>query len=274
LNTGKKLTISAFALAALLFPATGSARAAAPAAPVVPSAAAADTPTCEFGACYDYVYGNQAVDDTGASVTALISDPQLNENFGTEHSLQELAVQNSNQTSTVEVGWTVDHGVNGDYQPHLFVYHWVNGQTSCYNGCGFVQTSGTVTPGETLTTGGTITFGLELVGGDWQVLVNGAEVGYFPGSLWSGTFTQGQLVSVFGEVAMDSSDVPSCTQMGNGQFGTSSTSSWFSGYQLQGASSSPDLSIASTSPGNYDQGSVTATGYHLGGPGSGTTCTT
>ena len=36
--------------------------------------------------------------------------------------------------------------VTGDEDPHLFVYHWVNRQTSCYNACGFVQYSKTIKP--------------------------------------------------------------------------------------------------------------------------------
>lgn len=50
-------------------------------------------------------------------------------------------VQSEDGRHIVEVGWTVDRELNGDAQPHLFVYHWVDGQATCYNGCGFVQYS-------------------------------------------------------------------------------------------------------------------------------------
>jgi hypothetical protein len=248
--------------------------------PVVPSAvtpAATDSPLCEFGACYDYVFGRQIVSTSnGATVSTLVADPQLNHNFNLEHSLQELSVQNTAGTDTVEVGWTVDHTLNGDYLPHLFVYYWVNGVGEGYNqlgpGFGYVQVSAKLKPGDPLTVGSTPKLGLVQVGGNWQVQVNGAEIGYFPGSLWGGAFNQGQQITAFGEVAMDSTDVPSCTQMGNGQFGTSPTSSWMGNFQLVGASVPSSLTVTSRDPAFYDQGSVTATGFHLGGPGSNTTC--
>jgi hypothetical protein len=268
----------AFAVAAALIPTAGSSVADAAsyvAPPLVPPAHAhvhTNTSTCEFGACYDWVFGRQAVNTQGASVTSLVADPQVNPNHPNEHSLQELSIQNSTQTSTVEVGWIVSKGLNGDSLPHLFIFHWINGNPTCYNGCGYVQTSTTLKPGDALTAGSTINFGMQLINGNWEVLINGSEIGYFPGSEWSGTFTQGQLITAFGEVALDSNDAPSCTQMGNGQFGTSSTSSWLGNYQLQGGSAAPSLGVTATSPANYDQGSVTATGYHLGGPGSNTAC--
>jgi hypothetical protein len=267
-------------MAGLLWPVAGPAQAAdAPHVlpPVVPHATAphAMTPAtvCQFGACYDYVAGNQSVNNQGADVTSLVADPQPNHNFPAEHSLQELAVQNTNQTSTVEVGWIVDKNLNGDYLPHLFVFHWIGGQGTCYNGCGYVQTSSTVHAGDALTTGSFVTFGLHLVAGDWQVLVNGTEIGYFPGSEWNGTYTQGQLVSTFGEVALDPDDVPSCAQMGNGQFGMNVNSSWLADYRLQSGSAAPSLNVFSTNSADYDHGFVFASGFHLGGPGSGTTCT-
>jgi hypothetical protein len=231
-----------------------------------------DTPTCYYGACYDYVDGYQSVASTGLSVVTTVEDPKLNHNYSDEHSLQEISVQNSAQTSTVELGWTVDEQVNGDYQPHLFVYHWVNGQTSCYNGCGFVSEPGTYAAGGALTPGTLVTLQIQHGNGAWRLSVNGLEIGYFPDSLWSGSFTAGQLNSVFGEVAMDSADVPSCTQMGDGQFGTNSNSSWFADYQTFGAGTAPALSVYSTSSAYYDQGSVSSTGFHLGGPGSNATC--
>lgn len=272
-----KLMSCAFAVAAALMPAVGASAgdAAFAAPPLVPPAHAQvhpNTSTCEFGFCYDWVFGRQTVNTQGASVTSLVAAPRVNPNRTDEHSLQELSVQNSAQTSTVEVGWIVSKGMNGDLLPHLFVYHWINGVGTCYNACNYVQTSATLKPGDPLTVGSSINFGLQFIGGNWEVLINGSEIGYFPESEWNGTFTQGQLVTAFGEVALDSDDAPSCTQMGNGQFGTSSTSSWLSNYQLQAGSASPSLTVTSTTPANYNQGLVTATGYHLGGPGSNLAC--
>ncbi|HEX4790040.1 MAG TPA: neprosin family prolyl endopeptidase [Actinospica sp.] len=244
----------------------------------VPTAASpsTDTPDCYYGACYDYVDGYQSVTSTGLSVVTTVKDPTLNHNYSDEHSLQEISIQNSAQTSTVELGWTVDAGVNGDYQPHLFVYHWVNGQVSCYNGCGYVAESGsgTYAAGGALTPGTVVTLQIQHGNSAWRLSVNGLEIGYFPDSLWSGSFTSGQLNSVFGEVAMDSADVPSCTQMGDGLFGTNPNASWFADYQTFGGGAAPALSVYATSSAYYDQGSVSSTGFHLGGPGSNAACKT
>ena len=251
-----------------------------PSVPLVPAAAAAaarpatDTPYCYYGACYDYVDGHQSVASTGLSVVTSVEQPTLNPNYSDEHSLQEISIQNAAQTATVELGWTVDEGLNGDSRPHLFVYHWVDGQESCYNGCGFVAEPGPGVPaaGGALQPNTAVTLRIHQAGNAWRLDVNGLEIGYFPDTLWSGGFTAGELNSVFGEVAMDAADVPSCTQMGDGRFGTDAGASWFADYAIEGALTAPSLSVYATSGAYYDQGSVSTTGFRLGGPGSGTPC--
>jgi hypothetical protein len=255
-------------------PLGGAAGRAAPLAPLAPSASApaTDTPYCYYGACYDYVAGDQSVDSSGLSVVTSVEDPKLDHEFPDEHSLQEISIQDSAQTSTVELGWTVDEGLNGDYRPHLFVYHWVDGQESCYNGCGFVSEPGQFAAGKALNPGTAVLLRIQQKYGAWRLSVDGMEIGYFPDSLWSGSFTAGQLNSVFGEVAMDAADVPSCTQMGDGAFGTRPNASWFADYELYGTDTAPALNVFATSAAYYDQGSVSATGFRLGGPGSGAAC--
>jgi hypothetical protein len=271
----------AFATSALILlstvspgPASASSSAPAPsaAAPSVPptSAAAASTgPTCWYGACYDYVYGRQTTDTAGASVRMKIEDPEVNPARDGEHSLQELALQDTDRVSTVEIGWTVDPELNGDTAPHLFVYHWVNGQTSCYNGCGFVPVSEKITAGMALHPGHVAEFALRNVDGDWWVLYDRQKVGYFPGALWNGSYTRAQVVTAFGEVALTSDDLPSCTDMGNGRPGSGPASSWIDGYRLYGAADRPRFTVTASSPDSYDYGKATATSFHLGGPGSG-----
>lgn len=235
--------------------------------PTIPPSASRihrDSATCYFGSCYDYVYGQQSSDVTGASVDMMQADPELDPTYS-GHSLQELALQDAAQQSTVEIGWTVDRGLNGDSNPHLFVYHWVNGNGTCYNGCGFVQVSSTTAPGMTVTAGQSAEFGITYYQGNWWVSYNNEQIGYFPGSLWNGTYTSAQLISAFGEVAESGS--PSCTDMGDGVPGSQSGSSWISGYQLQGTSDAPSFSLNDTSPAQYDYGQATATSYRLGGPG-------
>ncbi|GAA1988564.1 neprosin family prolyl endopeptidase [Catenulispora subtropica] len=230
-------------------------------------AGSAHADVCWFGACYSYVTGRQYTAATGASVSMYQAAPAGVSSSG--HSLQELALQSSNDTTTadtVEVGWTVDPGVNGDYRPHLFVFHWVNGQGTCYNGCGFVQTSSTVRPGMALTPGTTARFTLMNYNGNWWAYYNNVAFGYFPGSLWGGAFNTAYSISSFGEVA-SSNDI-GCTQMGDGVYGSSSGSSSISGFQLYGTSAAPYFTVTATDPSYYDYGSVTPTSFHLGGPGA------
>ncbi|WP_329582693.1 neprosin family prolyl endopeptidase [Kitasatospora sp. NBC_01250] len=253
--------------------ATAPAAGAAPLAPAVPllphSAAAAATtgPICWFGACYDYVNGRQVTDASGATMRMMVAAPAIKPGDTDSHSLQELALQSGDQKSTVEIGWTVDLGLNGDLRPHLFVYHWVDGAESCYNGCGFVQVSHSAKAGMALPAGSAARFAIQNVGGDWWVFYDDQPVGYFPGSLWQGTYTRAQMISAFGEVAHASGST--CEQMGDGKAGTAHGSGWIDDFHLIGATDRSHLTVTATSPALYDAGRVTPTSFHLGGPGTG-----
>ena len=262
------------ALTAALGPWSPSAAASATTGPVPPTqppaaTSAASGPICWYGACYDYVYGHQWTDTTGVDVLMKIEAPVVNPTQYGEHSLQEIALQNRARTSTVEIGWTVDPSLNGDALPHLFVYHWVGGQESCYNGCGFVQVSRTIQAGMALPVHKAANFAIRNVGGDWWVFYDNQAVGYFPGSLWNGTYQTAQLVSAFGEVAENYQDTPSCTQMGDGGFGSAPAASWIRDYRIEGTADAPNLAVRATSPSSYDYGAVTPTSFNLGGPGTG-----
>jgi len=251
----------------------------APGSPPAPATAAGITPAadgsiCYFGACYNYVAGRQyAYSATGASVDLWRGRPGLDPNDPNSHSLQELAVQSVDQLQIVEVGWTVDRGLNGDSAPHLFVFHWVDGNPTCYNGCGFVQTSTSIEPGMQLPSGGFSTFQINHVGDQWQISLDGTTFGYFPDSLWgTSTFTQPLLIQAFGEVA--STSTPTCNQMGTGKFAESPASSSIEDFTLLGPTTSPTNLFAPgfelvTNPQWYDDSHLLPTGFWLGGPGSG-----
>ncbi|WP_042364055.1 neprosin family prolyl endopeptidase [Streptacidiphilus neutrinimicus] len=252
--------------------AAGSARAQraatlAPTPPGLPPLVNGSGPICWFGACYDYVSGRQTTDTAGATIRMLQADPAIKPGDTDSHSLQELALQSADQKSTVEIGWTVDLGLNGDLLPHLFVYHWVDGQESCYNGCGFVQVSHTAKAGMALRPGATAQFSILNLAGDWWVFYDAQAVGYFPGSLWGGAYDRAQVVTAFGEVAHAADST--CEQMGDGRLGTAHGSGWISDYRLLGAVDRSRLTVAATSPALYDAGRVTSTSFHLGGPGTG-----
>jgi hypothetical protein len=182
----------------------------------------APTPSASTSAStvnYLYNVGRQEAITTGFYANVTIGKPTLAK--ADYHSLAELAVQSGDgkQAQAVEVGWTVDRLVNGDDDPHLFVYHWVNGVGTCYNGCGFVQYSSTIKPGDTLAYGVTKKISIQYAGAAWWVAFDTEWVGYFPEKLWLdqgvSSFATSGLVQVFGEVAA-ASTTPCDTQMGNG----------------------------------------------------------
>lgn len=218
-----------------------------------------------YTSCYHYAGAAQYVTATGASVKLSQANPRLSSHD--YHSLMEMAVESADGKQIVEVGWTVDRTM-GYTSPHLFVYHWVNGQTSCYNGCGFVQVSGSVYPGQAVTVGATGSYSIRYSGGQWQIWYNNIEVGYFPASLWGGTYTKLGLVQVFGEVS--ASSAKPCTQMGNGIFGSHAGSAQISSFSLIGATTAAKLYsyVSNTSSSYYNYGAATATSLRIGGPGA------
>lgn len=190
---------------------------AAPAAPAAPS----------HGAEFFYAQASQAVAADGTYATMTIGKPTVG--TGAHHSLAEIAVQTEYDDRTVEhaveVGWTVDPGLFKDDKPHLFVYHWIDGKTTCYNTCGFVPfdpspTIGTtaatsIRPGAALPVGVSKRFGIKHDSQRWWVWYDDAWIGYFPDSLWQGRFVRTELVQWWGEVAATSTDTP-CAEMGTG----------------------------------------------------------
>nr|WP_296073469.1 neprosin family prolyl endopeptidase [uncultured Actinoplanes sp.] len=165
---------------------------------------------------YLYAVGSQMAETDGIYANVTIGKPTLSK--ADYHSLAELALQSADGQQIVEVGWTVDRVVNGDDDPHLFVFHWVNKQPACYNGCGFVPYSKNVTAGATLPYDVQKKFGIQYFNGAWWIAYDTEWIGYFPEALWNDEgvkFNRSGLVQAFGEVA--STTTKPCSQMGNGQ---------------------------------------------------------
>ena len=161
---------------------------------------------------YLYANGKQAAVTDGVSAMFTVAKPAVG--GGDWHSLAEMAVQSADHKQTVEVGWTVDPVLFNDNETHLFVYHWVNGQETCYN-CNFVPYSrASVKPGDILAEGSYKLFGVQHYNGAWWIAYDTEWIGSFPDSLWDGDFTQSGNVQLFGEVA-SSTTTNSCSQMGN-----------------------------------------------------------
>ena len=223
---------------------------------------------------YLYNVGTQAAETSGVYANVTIAKPRLE--GGDFHTLAELALQSADGTQIVEVGWTIDRVVNGDDDPHLFVFHWVNGVPACYNGCGFVPYSKNVPPGSTLSYGVTKKFGIQFFNDAWWIAFDSEWVGYFPHTLWTKkgvTFDRSGLVQVFGEVA--ASDTTSCTDMGNGSIplkeddknkDNDPASRLSSVTYLEGPK--VDMNIRSTVDTKmYDVTKVSGRSFRYGGPG-------
>ena len=126
----------------------------------------------------------------------------------------------------------------GDSNPHLFIYSTQDGYnaTGCYDlTCSdFVQVSGSVTPGMTLspvsTSGGT-QYEAHLLSyrdpstGNWWLQYQGVWIGYYPKSLYSSTglLNRSSRVNVGGEIIDENSSRHTTTDMGSGAF----SSSWY-----------------------------------------------
>lgn len=137
---------------------------------------------------------------------------------------------NPQNFSDVEVGTITSALYNGGAST-LFVYHFDEGQATCYNGCGFVQLSDRVgrvvgypasQGASLLTVGSGVRYDVyrSATSGNWYVAIDGEVVGYFPPSAWS------RRAPVFltnleagGEVATRSPNLTPATTMGNGVFG-------------------------------------------------------
>jgi neprosin-like protein len=178
------------------------------------------------------------------------------------HSLAELAAQSADGLDIVEIGWIVS---NTDPQPQLFVFHWIRGEPTCYNGCGYVQLSSTRVPGMHVDVTDTPqSYAIQYSGGDWFVGYQGEWIGYFPGSEWNDEFTSIGLAQWFGEVAAGTA-LP-CSQMGSGAFADQAGAASISNLLVEGAAAQ-SLPGELTLPAAYSTAGMTATSYFYGGPG-------
>jgi Neprosin len=228
------------------------------------------------GVEYLYVGTREAVlaHTSGAGATITQADPAIG--ISDFHSLAEIAIESLDDRQIVEIGWNIDHGVNGDLQPHVFSFHWVDGQPTCYNACGWVQVSPDKRPGMRVVPGEPHRYEIKLVGDDWWLFYDGEGMGYYPHTEWKSGFKTVALTQWFGEVA---AAVPApCTQMGNGATGGDTTAASFSDLHVfdpDGVTVPAAYEMgALTNPAFYNIGRATPTGFGFGGPGAGTGCCT
>ncbi len=200
-------------------------------------------------AAYDYYYAGAYQNAGSAGGTAFFTQHQPVLAPGDSHTLVEISVKSTDVRQIVEVGWTVDRSLNGDDLPHLFVAHWVDGIPACYNGCGWVPFSSTLSPGMTLTSDGTgYQYSIFFWQGNWWIGYQGQWVGFFPGSLWNGTFQKAGMIQWFGEVSVQSGTIPPLSSMANSFLGNSGNPStaqvYFAGlYNDDGSTRAATLSL-------------------------------
>jgi uncharacterized protein (TIGR03382 family) len=184
------------------------------------------------------------------------------------HSLAEMAVESADGMQIVEVGWTVDPGLNGDALPHLFVFHWVDGVAGCYNGCGWQQVSRTRYPGMIVALTSEPQQAIyQFFNSAWWVWYQSEWIGFFPASLWGGDFASAGLIQWFGEVA---GVAEPGSQMGDGLLPSQTGAAFMTNLQVEDASG--DSQTASLSPSGLTDPAaygltVTDAGFLFGGPG-------
>ncbi len=223
---------------------------------------------------FSYAGGLQYFTADGASGNFNQPKPTLSP--ADAHTLAELAVESTDGKQVVEVGWNVDQAVNKDTDPHLFVFHWVNGKPTCYNTCGFVQVSKTFAPGDKVTVdsnpGATHQYAIKFFSGDWWIWYETQWIGYFPGSLWKNSFTQVDITQWFGEVSTFQ-PFP-CSQMGDGLYGNNQSSAVINTmyFFVNGTSVNANEQENQTNLQYYTVGHFQPNSFTYGGPGSPKQC--
>jgi hypothetical protein len=235
--------------------------------PPDPAPADSSAPPQDNGSTVNFLYnlGNQSAEADGLYANVTIGKPKLGKKD--YHTLAELALQSADGKQIVEVGWNVDRVVNGDDDPHLFVYHWVNRQESCYNKCGFEQYSSNVKPGDTLAYDVTKKFGIQYANGAWWIAFDSEWVGYFPEKLWNDEdikFNRSGFLQVFGEAAV--SGTQSCSDMGNGKTPEKDVAARISSVAFINGPAVA-LSIRSTTD-QFAVNAVSGRTFRYGGPGA------
>jgi len=184
-------------------------------------------PPCDgvawFGSCFYYGTASEQVVADGGGMTLQIEAPVVAAGDPEGHSIGEIAVMGAGgaggSLDDVEMGFSVSPGQWGDNAPHLFVYHWNDGNETCYNSCDWHQYSNTYYPGMDLTAlvGKFVYIGWVQYEGAWWGWFNDQWLGYIDNSAFSTKFAKTAQIQWYGEVASDVG-IPPQTQMGDGEF--------------------------------------------------------
>jgi hypothetical protein len=217
---------------------------------------------------YLYAGAYQDANTNGTAYLSTIGDPYVAPSD--YHSLNEVGVESSDGQQAVEVGWIVSPPMYGDSATHLFFDVWINGQFQGY-GADVTPVQNSCEYGETLQPNQTQEFGIAQYDGYWWVSYGDQWCGAFADSLWNSDFTSGGLTQWFGEVYAANTSSP-CTQMGDGQWASSSSAAEVSDLELlQGSDltpATPSFTTFATNPAYYSVHTVSNTAFRYGGGGA------
>jgi hypothetical protein len=195
-------------------------------------------PTGSIERVYSIGYQATPAGTTGNRSNLRVGGTYLDPEDG--HTLGEISVESANEQQAVELGWRIDPSSS---TPKLFVYHWIDNVPQGY-GVNFVDNAANTTfnHGTSLTPNKVYTAAIQLFNNNWWLWwedpgVFGDWVGYFPGSLWTGSlndpFNEARIVQNFGELATNV-HTP-CSDMGHaGILGgaATTTAAYFGTYSI------------------------------------------
>jgi hypothetical protein len=263
-------------------PGSGSSGASGPSAPLPPTV---QNGSNHFGYALEYndtppsgvygLFGYQTIEDPQIDPNDIPSPSNPNDG----HSLSQFWVYNRYTNSTMEFGWTVDKGVNGDLSPHLFEDYSYNGTYPASYDTNFQPNAGAPALTAALPCcnhNNQNEMGVLYTGGNWWVYGNGYWLGYVPDSAWNG-YPVGQptLLQNGGEVASATTSTP-CTQMGDGLFGSNvsnnTEANWYGTWFYAGGHAyafNPQNRVYQSDPNDWNihEFDLTNGKFGYGGPG-------
>jgi hypothetical protein len=231
-----------------------------------------------FGAWYSWAYAYQRPPGRTVSMYEEQTNQQPNVWTAGSHSLGQLWAIDMKGKSTVEEGWTEAPGQYPDVEPHLFVARKDAGEytNTGYAGAGgvsWIQVSESEYPNMVVTHDDRVhSYAVEERGGNWWVWYDGAWIGYLPHSAWVKHFPSVSEIRAGGEV--ETPEESTCTDMGNGLYGTQANSATVVFTWWENASVAEDASFegfATADPvyniGQWLPSHTEPYGFHYGGPG-------
>ena len=247
-------------------------------------------PIEQYGADYFYaVQGRTVLESEGVTALdgyATSQQDYIDDREPGEHTLAQLwaigELPGYGSYSDVEFGWINQGLEGGNFAPDVFVFRFDDGTPTCFNACGFVQTSNNVghvagypigDAASLFAVGPAHRYQIyeEATSGSWYVAIDGEVVGYYPSSAWTHEPLVGlTLEEAGGEIASASTNPRPQTTMGDGIAGASEGSAYWSELEDQSQGSPRAVhfaTIGENTPAAYSVGALGGSSFRYGGPG-------